>query len=74
MAGTLNRLISASRFRSHIISRDMSEAVTYSVSHVNSATINCLLDSQTINASAFKNRYPLVDLQVDISPAQSESV
>jgi hypothetical protein len=40
----LNGLISASRFRSHVISRDASEAVIYSISHVDSATIGCLLD------------------------------
>jgi hypothetical protein len=56
-------------FRSHVISRDTSEAATYSVSHVNSATISCLLDSQAIGAPAPRNRYPLIDLQVDISPA-----
>jgi hypothetical protein len=69
MADALGGSISASRFRSHVISRDMSEAVTYSVSHVNSATISCLLDSQAIGALAPRNRYPLVDLQVDVSPA-----
>ena len=74
VANALNGLISASRFRSHIISRDASEAITYSASHVDSATISCLLDPQAMGASAPKNRYPLVDLQVDISPAQSESV
>jgi hypothetical protein len=68
------RSISASRFRSHVISRAASEAVTYSASHVNSATIGYLLDPQAIDALAPKNRYPLVDLQVDVSPAQSESV
>jgi hypothetical protein len=67
-------LISASRFRSHIISRDASEAVIYLASHVDSATIGCLLDPQAMDAPEPKNRYPLVDLQVDISPAQSESV
>jgi hypothetical protein len=61
-------------FRSHITSRDASEAAIYSASHINSATIGCLLDSQVMSASAPKNRYPLIDLQVDISPAQSESV
>jgi hypothetical protein len=69
MADALGGSISASRFRSHVISRDMSEAVTYSVSHVNSATISCLLDSQAMGALAPRNRYPLVDLQVDVSPA-----
>jgi hypothetical protein len=67
MAGTLDRSISASRFRSHVISCDASEVVIYSASHVDSATIGCLLDSQAMGTSAFKNRYPLVDLQVDIS-------
>jgi hypothetical protein len=74
MAGAPNRSISASRFRSHITSRDTSEAATYSASHVNSATIGCLLDFQAMGTPAPRNRYPLVDLQVDISPAQSESV
>jgi hypothetical protein len=44
MAGAPDGSISASRFRSYITSRDASEAVTYSASHVNSATIGCLLD------------------------------
>jgi hypothetical protein len=66
--------ISASRFRSHVASRDASETAIYSASHVDSATIGCLLDSQVIGAPASRNRYPLVDLQVDVSPAQSESV
>jgi hypothetical protein len=61
--------ISASRFRSHVTSRVASEAITYSVSHVNNATIGCLLDSQVMGAPAPRNRYPLVDLQVDVSPA-----
>jgi hypothetical protein len=74
MAGAPNGSISASRFRSHITSRDALETVTYSASHVNSATINCLLDPQAMSAPAPRNRYPLVDLQIDISPAQSESV
>jgi hypothetical protein len=69
IAGALNRLISASMFRSHVVSRDTSEAAIYSVSHVDSATIGCLLDPQAMGAPAPKNRYPLVDLQVDISPA-----
>jgi hypothetical protein len=66
--------ISASRFRSHVASRDTSEAATYSVSHVDSATIGYLLDPQAMGAPTPRNRYPLVDLQVDVSPAQSESV
>jgi hypothetical protein len=74
MAGAPGKSISASRFRSHVTSRDASEAATYSASHVDSATIDCLLDPQAMGTSAPKNRYPLVDLQVDISPAQSESV
>jgi hypothetical protein len=69
MAGTSGRSISASIFRSHIVSRDASEAITYSTSHVDSATIGCLLDFQAISASAPRNRYPLIDLQVDVSPA-----
>jgi hypothetical protein len=64
-----DRSISASKFRSHITSRDTSETATYSASHVDSATIGCLLDPQAIGTSAPRNRYPLVDLQVDISPA-----
>jgi hypothetical protein len=69
VTGALNELIFASRFRSHIASRVTSETATYSASHVNSATIGCLLDSQAIGALAPKNRYPLVDLQVETSPA-----
>jgi hypothetical protein len=74
VAGALDGSIFASRFRSHIISRDTSEAATYLASHVDSAIIGYLLDPQAIGALAPRNRYPLVDLQVDISPAQSESV
>jgi hypothetical protein len=74
VVGTLGGSISTSRFRSHIISRDASEAATYSASHVDSATISCLLDPQAMGAPALRNRYPLIDLQIDISPAQSESV
>jgi hypothetical protein len=74
MAGTPDRLISASRFRSHITSRATSDAVTYSASHVNSATIGYLLDPQAMGTPAPRNRYPLVNLQIDISPTQSESV
>jgi hypothetical protein len=74
IVGTPGRSISASRFRSHVTSRDASEVVTYSASHVDSATIGCLLDSQAMGTPAPRNRYPLVDLQIDISPAQSESV
>jgi len=74
VAGAPGGLISASRFRSHIASRVASEAVTYSASHVDSATIGCLWDSQAIDTLAFRNRYSLVDLPVDVSPAQSESV
>jgi hypothetical protein len=74
VAGALGGSISASRFRSHIVSRAALEVAIYSASHVDSATIGCLLDPQAMGALAPKNRYPLVDLQVDISPAQSESV
>jgi hypothetical protein len=74
MTGAPGRLISASKFRSHVTSRVTSKAVTYSVSHIDSAIIGCLLDSQAMGALAPRNRYPLVDLQVEISPAQSESV
>ena len=69
MAGAPGRSISASRFRSLVVSRDASEAATYSASHVNSVIIGCLLDSQAIDTPAPKNRYPLVDLQIDVSPA-----
>jgi hypothetical protein len=69
VAGTPGRSISASRFRSQVASRVASEAATYLASHVDSATIGCLLDSQAMGALAPRNRYPLVDLQVDISPA-----
>ena len=62
VAGAPGRSISASMFRSHVISRDTSEAATYSASHVNSATIGYLLDPQAMSASAPKNRYSLVDL------------
>ena len=74
VAGTPGGSISASKFRSQIASRVALEAATYSASHVNSATIGCLLDSQAMGPPESRNRYPLVDLQVDISPAQSESV
>ena len=74
VAGTSGGSTSASRFRSHVASRATSEAATYSASHVDSATIYYLLDPQAMGAPAPKNKYPLVDLQVDISPAQSESV
>ena len=70
----IDRSSSASRFRSYIASRVASEAAMYSASHINRATISCLCDPQAIDTSAPKNRYPLVDLQVDVSPAQSESV
>jgi hypothetical protein len=69
MAGASGGSISASRFRSHIASRDTSKAAIYSASHVNSAIIGCLLDPQAMGAPAPRNRYPLIDLQVDISPA-----
>jgi hypothetical protein len=74
VAGALNGSISASRFRSQITSRAASEAATYLASHINSATISCLLDPQAMGPPEPRNKYPLVDLQVDISPAQSESV
>jgi hypothetical protein len=74
VAGAPDGLISASRFRSQVVSRVALEAVTYSVSHVDSVIVCCLLDSQAMSSSAPRNRYPLVDLQVDVSPAQSESV
>jgi hypothetical protein len=70
----LNRSISASRFRSQVISRAALKAATYSASHVDRAIIGCLLDPQAIGPPAPRNRYPLIDLQVDVSPAQSESV
>jgi hypothetical protein len=70
----LNKSIFTNRFRSHIISRVASEIVTYSASHVDSAIIGCLLDSQAIGVLALRKRYPLVDLQVETLPAQSESV
>ena len=69
VADALNRLIFTSRFRSHITSRDASEAAIYLASHIDSATIGCLLDPQAMGALTPRNRYPLVDLQVDISPA-----
>jgi hypothetical protein len=69
VTGALDRLISASRFRSHVVSRAASEAAIYSASHVDSTTIGCLLDPQAMGISASRNRYPLVDLQVDVSPA-----
>jgi hypothetical protein len=69
VAGASNGLISASKFRSYVVSCVVSEAVTYSASHIDSVTIGCLLDSQAIGVSAPKNKYPLVDLQVEISPA-----
>ena len=60
--------ISASRFRSHVTSRDTSEAAIYSASHIDNATIGCLLDPQAMGTPAPRNKYPLVDLQIDISP------
>jgi hypothetical protein len=69
IAGAPDGSISASRFRSHITSRDASEAAIYLASHVDSAIIGCLLDPQAMSASAPRNRYPFVNLQVDISPA-----
>jgi hypothetical protein len=74
VAGAPNGSISASRFRSQVVSRVASEAATYSVSHVDSAIIGCLWDPQVISVLAPRNRYSLVDLPVDVSPAQSESV
>jgi hypothetical protein len=65
---------SASRFRSHVASRATSEAAMYSASHVDSAIIGCLLDLQAMGAPAPRNRYLLVDLQVDVSSVQSEFV
>ena len=67
MAGALNGSSSASRFRSHVASRAASEAATYSASHVDKATLGCLFDPQAMGAPAPRNRYPLVDLQVDVS-------
>jgi hypothetical protein len=69
MAGAPNGSISASRFRSHIASRAASDVAIYSASHVDRATMGCLLDSQAMGVLAPRNRYPLVDLQVDVSPA-----
>ena len=69
VAGAPGGSSSASRFRSHVASRAASEAATYSASHVDRAIINYLLDSQAMGASAPRNRYPLVDLQVDVSSA-----
>jgi hypothetical protein len=74
MAGASGGSISASMFRSHVASRAASEAAIYSASHVNRATIGCLFDPQAMGPPAPRNKYPLVDLQVDVSPAQSESV
>ena len=65
---------SASRFRSHVTLRAALETAIYSASHVDRATIGYLLDPQAIGVPAPRNRYSLIDLQVDISPAQSESV
>jgi hypothetical protein len=56
VADTPDESISASRFRNHIALRATSEAATYSASHVDSATISCLLDSQTMGALAPKNK------------------
>jgi hypothetical protein len=62
MAGAPDGLISASKFRSYVISRDTSEVVTYSASHVNNITISCLLDSQAMGVLAPRNKYSLIDL------------
>jgi hypothetical protein len=69
VAGTPGGLISANRFRSQVASRAASEAAIYSASHVDSATVCCLLDPQAMGPSAPRNRYSFIDLQVDISPA-----
>jgi hypothetical protein len=69
VAGAPGGSSSASRFRSHIVSRAALEVATYSASHVDKATLDCLFDLQAMSAPAPRNRYPLIDLQVDISPA-----
>jgi hypothetical protein len=74
VAGASDRLIFASKFRSHVVSRVILKAVIYSASHVNRATIGYLLDPQAMSLLAPRNRYLLIDLQVETSPAQSESV
>jgi hypothetical protein len=74
MAGAPDGSSSASRFRSDVASRAASEAATYSASHVDKVTLDCLFDPQAMGAPASRNRYPLIDLQVDVSSAQSESV
>jgi hypothetical protein len=74
VTGAPDGSISASRYRSHVASRAASDAATYSASHVDRATIGYLLDPQAMGLPEPRNRYPLVDLQVDVSPAQSESV
>jgi hypothetical protein len=56
VAGTPGGSISASRFRSQVTSRAASEAATYLASHVDSATIGCLLDPQAIGTPAPRNR------------------
>jgi hypothetical protein len=68
VAGAPDGLISASRFRSQVVSRVASEAVTYLASHVDSATIGCLWDPQAMGVPAPRNRYSFVDLPVDVSP------
>jgi hypothetical protein len=69
VAGASGGSTSISKLRSHVASRVASEAVMYSVSHVDKATIGCLLDPQAIGLPLPVNRYPLVDLQVVVSPA-----
>jgi hypothetical protein len=69
VAGASGGSSSASRFRSHVVSRAASEAATYSASHIDKTTLDCLFDPQVIDAPAPRNRYPLINLQVDISPA-----
>src|SRR5258708_35691508 len=65
VAGAPGGSSSASRFRSHVTSRAASEAAIYLVSHVDRATIGYLLDPHAMSALVPRNRYRLVDLQVD---------
>ena len=68
VAGAPGGSTSISKLRSHVASRAASEAAMYSASHVDKATIGCLLDSQVIGPPLSINRYPLVDFQIVVSP------
>ena len=55
-------------------SRSASARAAYSASVEESVTIDCSLDFQETSPPATKKAYPVVDLRVLASPAQSESL